>query len=542
MQTWNFPFSVRNYRWALALAPGMFGLFALAQAAAPSSAAPVAATSATDSLPAAPNYDYLNPPQGLFDDQWMEIFMSGQKIGYGHQTYRREGDHIIAEEHDEFRLKRLSNVVNMSEDSTSEETLDGLILSFHNVSNQGGQPTIVDGHGDGKTFDITTKTGDYAPKAQHVEFPPGTLMAWGGERLSRSKGLAAGTTFEFLAYGPSEDAFAPLPTKITVGEKEKLTIHGQELEAARVTEHTVSKSGFGGIDTIEWVGANFRSLKVTVPLGPMSMDMVVASKSQAMADYLPSDIFSASLLSLDRSLPANATEVDFILRRADGQPLPPLPESAMEHGEALPDGSVRLALKRPDLARKASAAQPGPQLQEAAPFLARNAYLDTSDPLLQKLAEQAGGPPQTEPQTAAFQLRDFVADYINKKDYNVGFGTASETAKSREGDCTEHAVLLAALGRIRGLPTRTVSGLVYVPHYQGQDNILGFHMWTQFYFNGHWEDFDAALTDGKEPYWRLGLVASDLNEGSMSDFTMEMARWMSELKITVSEVSLPAGK
>ena len=492
---------------------------------------------AAGALPPAPVYDYTNPPAGIFDEEWVEIFMGQQKVGYGHQTFQRDGDHIIFREHDEFHLKRLNNVLTMSEDSTSEETLDGQIISFHNVSSEGDQPTVVDGKGVGKGFQITTKTGTYQPEAKQVEFPPGTVMGWGAQRMTRSKGLAPGTTYEFLSYDPTADAFAPLTTKVTIGAKEKLAIHGQEVEGARVAIHVASKSGLGGIDTVEWDDASFRSLKVTVPLGPMSMDMVAATKEQAMANYQPGDIFSASLLTLDRALPSGAKEVVFNLRRKDGQPLLPLPESAMEHGEVQPDGSVQLTLTRPELARKNAAAHPGPKLADPAPYLARNTYLDTSDPLVQKLANQAGGPPQTDPLASAWQLRDFVADYINKKDFNVGFGTASETAKNREGDCTEHAVLLAELGRARGLPTRTVSGLVYVPHYQGQDNVLGFHMWTQFYFDGRWQDFDAALTDGDEPYWRLGLVASDLNDGSMSDFTMEMARWMAELKITVTNVS-----
>jgi len=533
----------RNYFLAAALTLGLIWPGVFAQSAPPAASAPakLAPAAVPDSpLPPAPDYDYKNPPQGVFDDEWMEIFMGGQKIGFGHETYRREGDHIFAEAHAEFQIKRLSSVVSMSEDTSSEEMLDGQILSFHGVSNQGDQPTIIDGHGDGKTFDITSQIGDYHPEAKQVEFPAGTLMTWGVERFMRGKTLKPGDTFDYLSYSPVDDAYAPLTTKVTVGAQEKLAVRGQQFDVERITAHVASKSGLGGIDTVEWVDAHNRTLKVAMPLGPMSMEMVASTKAQAMTDYLPSDIFTASLLTLDRSLPGNANEVVFNLKRTDGQPLPPLPESAMEHGEVLPDGSVRLTLTRPDLARKNAAAAPGPELKDPAPFLARNAYLDTSDPLLQKLADQAGGPAKTDPIAVAWQLRDFVADFINKKDFNVGFGTASETAKSREGDCTEHAVLLAALGRVRGLPTRTVSGLVYIPHYQGQDNILGFHMWAQFYFNGRWQDFDAALTDGETPYWRLGLVASNLNEGSLSDFTMEMARWMSAMKITVESVAVPA--
>jgi transglutaminase-like putative cysteine protease len=184
-----------------------------------------------------------------------------------------------------------------------------------------------------------------------------------------------------------------------------------------------------------------------------------------------------------------------------------------------------------------------PPIKDLAPYLARNSFLDTTDTQLRALGTEGGGA-TTNPLAVAHNLRKFVADYITHKDLSVGFATASETAQSHEGDCTEHAVLLAALGRIRGLPTRVVAGLVYLPNYEGRQNILGFHMWTQFYFDNQWVDYDSAITDGAHPYWRLGFVATDLNDISLSDFTMELMSWMSEMKISVESTSsaTPTGK
>jgi len=496
-----------------------------------------AGADAPTALPAEPTYDFRNPPQGVFDDEWMEIFISGQKVGYGHQLFRRVGDHVITESHEEFRVKRLNFELTSTEDASSEETLDGVPLSFHSATMMSDQPTVVDGHGDGKVFSITKTVGNYHD-AQQVTFPAGTLMDWGQERLGQLKGLAPGTTYEFPNYDPSDDAFAPLPVRVTVGPREKVQVHGQDVETSRVTLHILSKSGLDMSDMVSWVDAQENTVKMSMDLGGLSMEMAACTEAQAKEDYVSKDIFSASLIVLDQAVPAGASAVTFQLHRADGQPLPPPPESATEHSVSLPDGGIALTLRR---APAPSQNDPplGAGLPDPAPYLARNSFLDTSDPLVRKLATQAGGPESTEPVTVAWQLRDFVADYIDKKDLSVGFATASQTAQSREGDCTEHAVLLAALGRVRGLPTRTVSGLVYLPEYMGQKNVLGFHMWTQFFFNGQWVDFDSAITDGPEPYWRLGLVASDLNEVSLSDFTLDLMRWMAKLKITVPAVEMP---
>ncbi len=125
---------------------------------------------------------------------------------------------------------------------------------------------------------------------------------------------------------------------------------------------------------------------------------------------------------------------------------------------------------------------------ELHPYLQSSAYLEVGSPEIQALAKQAVGN-ETNPVLAAHRIETFVRHYITKKDLNVAFGSAEETAKSREGDCTEHAVLCAALGRAVGLPTRCVIGLGYIPPGEEEPTIanavdadtgiFGFHMWAE---------------------------------------------------------------
>src|SRR5690606_5928862 len=92
-------------------------------------------------------------------------------------------------------------------------------------------------------------------------------------------------------------------------------------------------------------------------------------------------------------------------------------------------------------------------------------------------------------------LREFVYGYIEKKNLGVGFATASEVARTASGDCTEHGVLLAAMLRAGGVPSRVVAGLLYVDEFEGATETFGYHMWTQALvdINGtaSWIDVDA---------------------------------------------------
>ncbi len=92
------------------------------------------------------------------------------------------------------------------------------------------------------------------------------------------------------------------------------------------------------------------------------------------------------------------------------------------------------------------------------------------------------------------QLETFVGEYIKKKSLAYGMTPASTPARTREGDCTEHAVLLAALARASGYAARFVSGLALVkgPAMHGQLAAYG-HAWTEIHDGQRFRRYDAAL-------------------------------------------------
>jgi len=85
----------------------------------------------------------------------------------------------------------------------------------------------------------------------------------------------------------------------------------------------------------------------------------------------------------------------------------------------------------------------------------------------------------------------FADQYITKKGFGRGFDIASVVATRREGDCTEHAVLLTALARAFGYPARVVEGIVLV-EVEGQVHAFG-HAWSEVYVKSGWRRADAAL-------------------------------------------------
>src|SRR5690606_4085362 len=88
-----------------------------------------------------------------------------------------------------------------------------------------------------------------------------------------------------------------------------------------------------------------------------------------------------------------------------------------------------------------------------------NNLIQSDDPAVVEMA-QAVAPEETDHAKLAVELEKHVKRSITMKNFSQAFSTAAEVAKRREGDCTEHAVLLAGLARARGIPARVAIGLI----------------------------------------------------------------------------------
>lgn len=89
-------------------------------------------------------------------------------------------------------------------------------------------------------------------------------------------------------------------------------------------------------------------------------------------------------------------------------------------------------------------------------------------------------------------LREATMRLLPRTDF-VGHYSALEALSRRAGDCTETAVVLAALGRAAGIPTRVANGLIYTEErFEGVGNTFVPHSWTLAFVDGKWRSFDAA--------------------------------------------------
>jgi len=205
-------------------------------------------------------------------------------------------------------------------------------------------------------------------------------------------------------------------------------------------------------------------------------------------------------------------------------------------------------------------------------FTSPSAMVDSSDEVVVALSHSGDEtlrregfaiPPQGEPvptnmlNELAHMLRDVVHNHISDKHLSTAYASASETARTASGDCTEHAVLLAAVLKARGIPARVCHGLVYIEQggsaINGQAEVdangnvmnvdqaplsgqFGWHMWSQAMINGRWIDLDATL---HVPY-TVGHVlvgTSSMSDKEAHNNHMQMAALIGNLEMKVLTVS-----
>jgi hypothetical protein len=118
-------------------------------------------------------------------------------------------------------------------------------------------------------------------------------------------------------------------------------------------------------------------------------------------------------------------------------------------------------------------------------------------------------------------LVDFVRDVVDPT-HGRGFDIASQVASHRSGDCTEHAVLLAALARSVGLPARVAVGSVII--HDGEHVGAYGHAWTELHRDGVWALVDATPLGDDVPlsYVPEGLI-EDEGPGYMFGFMASLA-------------------
>jgi len=217
----------------------------------------------------------------------------------------------------------------------------------------------------------------------------------------------------------------------------------------------------------------------------LSLEATSAEVALRAANGKSLDLDAQANIPVDRLLSVSANRKQLVLDLIVTEGfLPPIPDSTFQSVQVLDESSARITLTPPELPRQ-EIAQRNAAIRPALPA---THWMPTNDPLLQRHVVVASGG-ETDPGIICRRLEAFVRGKMRRSAFSTAILPADQVAKTFKGDCTEHAVLLATLIRIKGIPARVVSGLV---HTNQQFGFTG-HTWVEAFIADRWIPFDSTL-------------------------------------------------
>ena len=132
------------------------------------------------------------------------------------------------------------------------------------------------------------------------------------------------------------------------------------------------------------------------------------------------------------------------------------------------------------------------------------------DPAITALADEVA-PPDAPPLVLAESLCTLIADRFV---YEVGSTKVEDTAvdllRLGRGVCQDFAHLMLAALRMRGFPSRYVSG--YLAPDEGQVVAEASHAWAQVYADGAWHGFDPSNRTAQDERYVVTAVGRDYDD------------------------------
>lgn len=455
-----------------------------------------------------------SPRLALGETEYMAVFMEGKKVGHAVQSRVVEGGKVTTSEQVSITLTRANVPVTVEMTETSVETTGGEPLSFEAVQKLGALTMGVSGSVDNQGMVSVTNTSMGAEQKSKIEWPRGALMAEGLRLLTLKKGLKEGSQYSVKVFSPG--SLQAVDAQVHIGPKRAVDLLGRVLTLTEV-KTTLNVPDAGEIVSTSYVDEDMSALKSITPIAGMQLELVACTKEFALSDNdvleLVNKMFLASPEPLDDV--GSAKSIGYLLKPVVGTEDLVIPSTDNQRIRKANGGNVILVVE--PVAAPAGAKFPykgtDSTILEA---LEPGRFLQSDDKQVISLAKRAVGNTKDAAE-AVRRIEAFVAEYVENKNLSVGYASAAEVVASKQGDCSEFAVLTAAMCRAVGIPAQVAVGVAYVDEFAGQRGFGG-HAWNQAYVGGKWVGLDAAFKGTGRGGYDAGHITLAVGNGEPIDF------------------------
>ncbi len=467
-------------------------------------------------------------------ERWYIVRMEGQHAGWMSISERAEGDRVLSRSSMSLSVARGSTNVSISMEGEFVEGKDGTPLSMSSTQKLGNVP--VESRGEFKRtehgVELSLTTTQQGSKTRSTTTLPsdGWLAPAAAARSVARQLTKEARDIVVRTLDPTSGPEIETITRRNI-ERARLNVGGRSRDVFKCES---SASSAPGINSIEYLDADGTPVKFTANLGGIALEFEESSKDEATRSLRPPEVMVATFVRPDRpiDLARARTRATYTLAVPQGE-LPAIPATGTQRSEAIDPRRARVSVGVRDAAPQADSHDRA--------FVIANSMINSEDPEIRELAARALKSAPADRAARAERLRRFVHGYITRKDLDTALASASEVARTHAGDCTEHAVLLAALLRADGIPSRIVSGLIYADRFAGAQDVFAYHMWTQALLDSNgspsWIDLDATLS-GERAFdaTHIAIMTSAMEDGKATGAMASIVPLLGRLSITVDHV------
>jgi hypothetical protein len=460
-------------------------------------------------------------------ETWDVYYIDGAKVGYSHTKVEALADDQVRTTNvNELSMKRFGQSITQQVTVEAIETKSGAPLSFSATMQAGPVAMKTTGKwSEGKLALASSTLG----KSQNstLDWKPEYGGIFAGEQSLVNEPLKPGEKRSLKALVPIMNSIGEL--QFSAHDLEKTKLLDGEAELLKVDYVTVIAGT--KIDTTIWVDEHGEILKSYLPQLKQTTYRTTKEVALSKDGAGAFDLGTQSIVKINRPLdrPHATQKIVYKATLPSGEIKDLFVAGPAQAIKELDKHTAEVTVRalRPDHPEKLDAPDEKPTDDDLAP----NNLIQSDDELVQSLAHSVV-PDEKDPWKVALALEALVRKTITAKNFTQAFATAAEVAQSKEGDCTEHAVLLAALARARDIPARGAMGLVYYPSGNG----FAYHMWTEVWINDRWIPLDATLGRGGIGAAHLKLAHSNLKGANAYSAFLPVFRVLGQLKLEVVEV------
>ncbi len=456
------------------------------------------------------------------ETEYFAVFMEGKKVGYAIQNRAVAGNKVTTSVDLKITLSRIGVSVSVKTKAITIETIGGKPLGFELEQALGMMVTKTVGTID-EQGKVTVKTGQ---QQEEFDWPSGAVMSEGMRLLHLKHGLTEGTTYTTKFFDPS--MMQVVDVEVKVGPKQNVDLLCRVVALTEV-QSNISSAQMGTLISTEYYDDKLRLQKSVTPVMGMTIEQVACTKEFALGEIDVLEMVDKMFMASPEPLGdvGSARSITYYLSPVTDEVDLKIPSNDNQKVEQLSGGTITLTVEPVVAPRGVRFPYHGtnPTALEA---LEPTRYVESGQKVIIDLARRAVGRTK-DAADAVRKIEAFVAEYVENTSLSVGYASAAEVAASRQGDCSEFAVLTAAMCRAVGVPAQVVVGVAYVKDFAGHQGFGG-HAWVQAYVGSKWFGLDAAFKSAGFGGYDAGHIALAVGSGNPEDF-LSLLNTMGQFKI-----------